>query len=49
MGQKQKMGGKRRIKVGNNTPGTRGSPGGRDRTLALKRRKTPKYTKILKK
>ena len=24
-----------------NTPGTRGGPGGRDRTLAVKRRKTP--------
>ena len=25
----------------NNTPGTRGGPGGRDRTLAVERRKTP--------
>ena len=25
----------------NNTPGTRGGPGGRDRTLAVKRRKRP--------
>ena len=28
------------IKIFSNTPGTRGGPGGRDRTLALKRRKT---------
>ena len=27
---------------GTNTPGTRGGPGGRDRTLAVKSRKTPK-------
>ena len=48
-GSKAKDGGGGKKKVGNNTPGTKGGPGGRDRTLAQKRRKTPKYTKILKK
>ena len=29
---------------GTNTPGTRGGPGGRDRTLAVKSRKTPEIS-----
>ena len=34
-------------KNGENTPGTAGGPGGRDRTLAVKSRKTSSYAKIL--
>ena len=45
VGQKQKTEGKKK----KNTPGTAGGPGGRDRTLAVKSRKTAEKSAFFRK
>ena len=50
VGQKQKTEKKEeRLNDGENTPGTAGGPGGRDRKLALKSRKTQKKSAFFRK